>query len=107
VEQALNGGFPEPLAGQPVRVVRCLHDACGAETRIRLPAALHGDAVRRVVCNSCRQAYECDGAVEVGVAGRRRARGWLSDPDSPAWKYLSIPVAAAIVVAALFAIQGC
>jgi hypothetical protein len=107
MERALNGGFPEPLAGQPVRVVRCRHDACGAETRIRLPLVLTGDAVRRVVCSSCQQAFECDGAVEVGVAERPRARGWLSDPESPAWRYLSIPIAAATVVAVLFLIQGC
>lgn len=52
-----NGGFPEPPADEPVRVVRRAHAACGAETRIRIPAALPERAVRRVVCGGCRQSY--------------------------------------------------
>lgn len=128
VEGAANGGFPEPLAGEPVRVVRCRHEACGGETRVRVPGVLSSEAVRRVVCGSCRQAFECGGAVNEGVvepASPSRAvaaasqvepvraspgiavPGWLSDPDSRVWRYLSIPVAAAAVIGALALIQGC
>jgi hypothetical protein len=53
-----NGGFPEPPAGDPVRVVRAAHDACGAETRIRLPGYLPPRAVRRVVCDRCHEPFD-------------------------------------------------
>lgn len=105
MERAVNGGFPEPLEGQPVRLVRCRHGACGAETRVRLPRAVSAEAVRRVVCDSCRQAFDCEAAVDEGAAEPRS--GWLSDPESPAWRYLSIPVAAAVVIGVLALIQGC
>jgi len=100
VQRKSNGGFPEPVAGAPVRVVRCHHDACGTATRVRVPPALPARAVRRVVCESCRQPFQCDGGDDVGVmdAGESGA-GRL-------WKYLSIPVAAAAVIGALILIQG-
>ncbi len=110
MELQANGGFPEPLSTEPVRVVRCRHASCGAETRVRVPRVLSADAVRRVVCDSCHQRFACE-AVDEGVVGLEappaRVRGWLSDPDSPAWRYLSIPVAAAVVIAVLALIQGC
>lgn len=105
-----------------MREVRCRHDACGAETRVRLPRALSAGAVRRVVCDSCNETYECEGAVDEGVAKSQSPvpaspeapppppsapRGWLSDPESPVWRYLSIPVAAAVVIGVLALIQGC
>ncbi len=42
-------------------------------------------------------------------AGRRRigVPDWLSDPESTAWRYLSIPVAAAAVIGALVLLQSC
>jgi hypothetical protein len=71
------------------------------------------DAVRRVVCDHCHQAFACEAAVDEGVVEPSGAspstgvRGWLSDPDSAAWRYLSIPVAAAAVVGVLALIEGC
>jgi len=100
VERESNGGFPEPVAGQPVRLVRARHDACGASTRVRVPPALPARAVRRVICDSCHQAFECDGADDGGVLEPRESTG------SRLWKYLSIPVAAAAVILALVLIQG-
>jgi hypothetical protein len=120
VERAVNGGFPEPLAGEPVRAVRCRHAACGAETRVRLPGVLSADAVRRVVCDSCQRAFTCQGVVDEGAVeptsppaavptspSRVGVPGWLSDPESRAWRYLSIPIAASVVIGALALIQGC
>lgn len=52
-----NGGFPEPLPGEPVRLVRALHPECGAETRVRLPATVGEEIVRRVVCGGCGKRY--------------------------------------------------
>jgi hypothetical protein len=48
-----NGGFPEPVVGEPLRTLRRVDPRCGAETRIRIPEALPERAVRRVVCSSC------------------------------------------------------
>ena len=122
MEQTHNGGFPEPLPGEPVRQVRCTHDVCGADTRVRIPFALSAEAVRRVVCEGCGQVYETDGVVDEAVAvvaaepappeaaagaPPSGVPGWLSNPDSRVWRYLSIPVAAAAVIGALALIQGC
>jgi len=49
VELGDNGGFPVPVAGEAVRLVRCEHEACGAATCVRLPLQLPAKAVRRVV----------------------------------------------------------
>jgi len=88
-----------------------------------------------VVCEGCSESFECDQVLEVGVvegagdgdrrgpaeARRRRLRvprrrdprlpgspapGWLKDPESHAWRYLSIPIAAGVVIGALVLIQG-
>jgi hypothetical protein len=119
VEQTHNGGLPEPLPGEPVRQVRFRHEACGADTRVRIPFALSAEAVRRVVCEGCGQAYECDAVVDETAAEAppsvppvlhprpSRVPRWLSDPDSRVWRYLSIPVAAAAVIGVLALIQGC
>ncbi len=95
-----NGGFPEPVAGEPARLVRARHDACGKSTRVRVPPALPARAVRRVVCDSCHQPFECDSVDDAGVVEPRESTG------SRVWKYLSIPVAAAAVIVALILIQG-
>lgn len=55
-----NGGFPEPPAGEPVRIVRRSHPECGAETRIRVPRALPEGTVHRVLCDGCRERFEAD-----------------------------------------------
>jgi hypothetical protein len=100
VERDSNGGFPEPVAGEPVRLVRCRHDACGASTRVRVPPALPARAIRRVVCDACHQPFDCDGADDDGIVQPPESTG------SRLWKYLSIPVAAAVVIVALILIQG-
>lgn len=103
VERAHNGGFPEPVAGEPVRLVRCRHDACGTATRVRVPQALPARAVRRVVCEGCSQTFECNAAADDGVATKasegERSQGRI-------WKYLSLPLAAAAVILVLILVQG-
>ena len=102
MEHEPNGGFPEPLVGEPVRLVRCRHGGCGATTRVRLPRVLPAKVVRRVVCDQCRETFD----PREPSAARIRAPHWLSDPQSRAWTYLSIPIAAAVVIGALILIQG-
>lgn len=64
-ENALNGGFPEPPAGAPVRIVAARHDACGASTRVRLPASVPPSVVRRFHCAGCAAAFEAQWVEEV------------------------------------------
>jgi hypothetical protein len=139
VERGENGGFPEPAIGEPVRIVRCEHQACGAATRVRLPHALSAKAVRRVVCAGCRRLFECEELLDLGILeivvrepgalrslstppvppgesppqpprprklSRTKVPGWLSNPRSRAWRYMSAPIAAAAVIGALLLIQG-
>jgi hypothetical protein len=128
-----NGGFPEPPAGIPVRVVRASHVVCGGETRVRLPGPVPARAVRRVICEHCERPFECE-AVEggaatfsVGAAGeaspspaRRLSlpsltlpavrmpewRRWLTAPPDRIWRILSVPLAAAAVIVGLIIVQG-
>jgi hypothetical protein len=65
---AANGGFPEPPDGGSVRVVRATHDACGGETRVRLPRVLAAGVVHRVVCAVCAGDYEVGAIEEVAPA---------------------------------------
>jgi hypothetical protein len=118
VEGGGNGGFPEPLAGEAVRLVRCEHDACGAATRVRLPRELPAKVVRRVVCDGCREPFQCDHVLDMGVAWpprltstqarltRTQVPGWPFHPEGRAWRYLSVPVAAAAVIGVMALIQG-
>jgi hypothetical protein len=71
---------------------------------VRVPRALPALAVGRVVCEGCRQRYDCEGVddVEVDVDVDVKASG----PQSRLWKYLSIPVAAAAVILILVLVQG-
>ena len=52
-ENPLNGGLPEPPAGEAIRVIAAHHDACGVATRVRLPDILSPRAVRRFHCAGC------------------------------------------------------
>jgi hypothetical protein len=119
-----NGGFPEPPSGEPVRVVRCAHRACGAETRIRLPAAIPAGAVHRVVCDGCHEPFDPpaarSGRNPLGPLGEAALGAWdaiLDARDAVAerlgaleraqiWTWASIPIAALAVVAGLALIQG-
>ena len=118
-EHPLNGGFPEPPFGMPVRVVRAAHQACGAETRVRIPGAIPARAVRRVVCEHCARPFECEAVDDEASGGggwrpslpdlsglRPRRPSWLDGPPGRIWGWLSIPIAAAAVVGGLALIQG-
>ena len=130
---AANGGFPLPAAGQPERVVGVRHEACGAETRVRLPRSVPSRAVRRVVCDRCAAPYEApaDAVSDVGPAGEADGDGagkrpgvprlaGISLPSLPSppslpslpasreslLRWAGIPVAALVVVLVLNAVQG-
>jgi hypothetical protein len=118
-----NGGFPEPPAGTPVRVVRAEHWACGTETSIRLPAALPAGAVHRVVCERCHEPFDpplaAGGGNPLGALGDAAYSIWdgiLDARDAAAerlggldraqlWTWASIPIAALAVVAGLALLQ--
>ena len=55
-----------------------------------------------MVCDGCHEAFDPRerSASSIGLPD------WLSDPQSRAWRYLSIPIAAAVVIGALILIQG-
>ena len=104
-----NGGFPEPPPGAPVRVVRAEHQACGAETRVRLPSPLPAVAVRRVVCQGCAQPYEAQTVEELeedADLAEASQKPWIRDPHSRGFRILSLGVGAALVIGALALIQG-
>lgn len=113
-----NGGFPEPPFGIPVREVSAAHDACGTETRIRIPGTIPAHAVRRVVCEQCARPFECQGVDAPTDGGgwlpslpdlsalRPRRPSWLDGPPGRLWGWLSIPIAAAAVIGGLMLIQG-
>ncbi len=109
-EETLNGGFPEPPASEPVRVIAARHDACGAATRVRLPGTVPARAVRRLRCAGCEQAFETDEVEEIGLAAPSRALPRFAlprfDPQGRAWRLASIPIAAALVIAGLLLLQG-
>jgi hypothetical protein len=82
---------------------------------VRIPRELSARAVRRVVCDGCHQTFACESAIEIASADSPRRRlqlprtagmRRLSDPESHAWRYLSVPIAAAAVIVALVLIQG-
>jgi hypothetical protein len=84
-----NGGFPEPISGEPQRLIRARHDACGTATRVRLPRVVPARAVRRVVCERCESPYDAGPVEEIALIdparqapapapGESRARRWGS-----------------------------
>ena len=108
MEGESNGGFPEPLAGEAVRLVRCRHEICGAATRVRLPQVLPATVVRHIVCDGCHEPFDSDQIFDVGVAHPAhpaQASGGPFFVQGRAWRYLSIPIAAAIVGGALALIE--
>ncbi len=64
-DQKANGGYFEPPAEVAARFVRAHHDACGADTRVRLPETVPARAVRRLRCSGCQQAFETAAATDV------------------------------------------
>ena len=73
-ENALNGGFPEPPSTAPVRVVAAHHDACGADTRVRLPGSVPARAVRRFHCAGCAAAFTARHVEEIELRLAESAR---------------------------------
>ena len=79
---------------------------------------LPAKVVRRVVCDGCREPFECDHVVDVGVVQptrltrtqvrltRTQVPGRPFHPEGRVWRYLSVPVAAAAVIGAMTFIQG-
>jgi len=108
VKEAGNGGFPDPPRGEPVRLVRARHDACGASTRVRLPRVVPARAVRRVVCDRCREPFEPRDVEEVARRAFRRLRlpAALRDPRSLTWRIGGAVIAGGAVIIALLAING-
>jgi len=64
-ENPLNGGLPEPPAGEAIRVIAAHHDACGVATRVRLPDILSPRAVRRFHCSGCAASFEARQVEEI------------------------------------------
>lgn len=99
-ESAINGGFPEPPAGEPIRVVVARHAACGEATRVRLPQTVPAGAVRRLQCARCERSFEADAVEEIAPAERSASLGdWT-------WGLISLAIAAVAVVGGLLLIQG-
>jgi hypothetical protein len=92
---------------------------------VRLPRELPAKVVRRVVCDGCREPFECDHVLDIGVVEptrltgiqvrltgiqvrltRIQVPGWPFHPEGRAWRYLSVPVAAAVVIGAMALLQG-
>jgi hypothetical protein len=104
VSRARNGGFPAPPAGEPVRLVRARHDACGGSTRVRLPGAVPARAVRRVVCDRCREPFEAADVQEV-AGSVLHSRAWLH-PHSRSFRLGGLVIAAAAVLGVLAVVNG-
>jgi hypothetical protein len=115
-----NGGFPLPAAGDPERLVESSHPGCSERTRVRLPAALPTRAVRRVVCDHCSETFDAVEVVEVqperkgfglplpkiSLPARFPSRPAISMPAGFDARWLSLPVAALAVFAALSLMRG-
>lgn len=128
-----NGGFPTPPAGEPVRLLRVSHPQCGAQTRVRIPAALPPSAVRRVVCSGCSERFDSislaesagaaralggalqsgrDRAGDVGESIRARLVARSEEPSSPGliqsrwWPWVALPLAALAVFAGVSLLDG-
>jgi hypothetical protein len=122
-ENPANGGFPEPPAGEAVRIVAARHSSCGEATRVRLPGSVPARAVRRMCCASCAQPFSADHVEEIAIeqagqpasepAGPKRSLPALPkislpdfDPNGRFWTLASLPLAAVAVVVALLLLQG-
>ena len=68
---AANGGFPEPPAGGKIHVVAARHPACGASTRIRLPATVPSRAVHHLHCSGCGHDFDVLAVAELGIEDPR------------------------------------
>ena len=62
-----NGGFPEPPASEPIRVIAAHHDSCGADTQVRLPGSVPARAIRRLNCSSCAQPFAARAVQDQGL----------------------------------------
>lgn len=66
-ETSENGGFPEPPATEPIRVIAARHDVCGTDTRVRLPGSVPARAVRRLSCSRCAQPFTAQAVEDRGL----------------------------------------
>ena len=114
-----NGGFPLPLGDLSVRELTAHHDACDGQTRLRVPTAVPLRAVLRVVCERCAQPYQPLRVAEAGPAADaapspRFTLPQLSLPKlsipfelpTGAWRWVSLPIAALVVLGGLYLLQG-
>ena len=88
IDDAANGGFPEPLEGEPIRVVAARHSGCKQKTRVRVPGSVPAQAVRRVRCIGCDRDVEADSVEELSgppgaPPGRRSGLAMPSRPALP------------------------
>ena len=65
--KGLERWVPGAPCRRTVRMVAARHDACGAETRVRLPGSLEPRAVRRFHCARCAAAFETSRVEEIDV----------------------------------------
>ena len=107
-ENALNGGFPEPPSTAPVRVVAAHHDACGADTRVRLPGSVPARAVRRFHCAGCAAAFTARHVEEIELRLAESAPVIDAPPAVEATPVVEAPpvVAAAPIVEAAAIVEA-
>ncbi len=77
-----NGGFPEPPASEPIRVVAAHHDSCGADTQIRLPGTIPAHAIRRLNCSVCAQPFATHEVQDRGLEEIAELERALALPDA-------------------------
>ena len=107
--------IPFALSAEAVRRVVCegcgqVYEADGVvdETAAARTAAIAAEPAVAVGAERSATVAAEPAPPEVGAgAPPSGVPGWLSNPDSRVWRYLSIPVAAAAVIGALALIQGC
>ena len=90
IDISANGGFPQPLKGEPLRVVAARHDACGTRTEVQIPRSVPARAVRRVHCATCDVDFEADSVREIGLRAVPALRG-LRRPSMPSLSRPSMP----------------
>lgn len=98
-----NGGLPAPPPDLPTRLIGARHDACGTETRARVPRTVPARAVRRLVCERCAVPFEAE-VTETPTPGRQGLS--LPGPTAPVWRWAGVPLAALAVVAGVSLLNG-
>lgn len=90
-----NGGYPEPPATVPIKVVVALHHACGEETRVRLPEILPTRAIRTLHCSHCDQDFSAETVEDLTQAATAVApEAAAVAPEAPAPEFAAASPAA-------------